>query len=109
MTEIINDKKDEWNSLNRNFSMQSYKNIPFQQVDRGYGKAKARRFAINNTNQNCWIPLKHLELDGTIRDNQDLDYIIIGNKRQFELAGVTIKFEVSEGFNNHRGVPIKNS
>ena len=90
----ISDKKDEYNSTNRNFKIQYYKDIPLEQIDRGYGMAKARRFMINNTNQNCWIPLKHLELDGTIKPDEDIDYVIFRSKRQFELAGVIIKFEV---------------
>lgn len=82
------------NGLKRNFDTQYYKGIPLQQIDRGYGNAKARRFSINHTNQNCWIPLKHLELDGTIKINEDIDYVVISSKRQFELAGVTIKFVI---------------
>lgn len=93
---FINDNKT-LNGLKRNFETQYYKGIPLQQIDRGYGKAKARRFTINGTNQNCWIPLKHLELDGTIKPNQDIDYVIFSRKRQFELAGVFIKFEVRRG------------
>ena len=82
------------NGLQRNFETQYYKGIPLKQIDRGYGAAKARRFIINGTNQNCWIPLKHLELDGTIKNGQDIDYVVIGSKPQFKRAGVTIKFEI---------------
>lgn len=90
----ISDKKDEYNSTNRNFETQFYKGIPLKQIDRGYGNAKARRFTINHTNQNCWIPLKHLELDGTIKPKEDIDYVIFRSKRQFEIAGVSINFQV---------------
>lgn len=92
MNELINDKKDEWNSMNRNFGTQHYKGIPLRQIDRGYGAAKARRFTINNTNQNVWIPLKHLERDGTIKPNEDIDYVFVKAKRQLELAGFEIQF-----------------
>lgn len=91
---MIKNDNTNLNGLKRNFNTQHYKGIPLQQIDRGYGNAKARRFTINNTNQNCWIPLKHLELDGTIKPEQDIDYVIFQSKRQFELAGVTIKFNV---------------
>lgn len=84
------------NGVQRNFNIQYYKGIPLQQIDRGYGNAKARRFTINHTNQNCWIPCKHLEVDGTIKPNQDIDYVIIQGKSQFKKAGVKIKFEVLE-------------
>lgn len=96
MDNIHNDKNN-LNGLDRNFKIQYYKGIPLKQIDRGYGSRKARRFVINHTNQNCWIPLKHLEPDGTIKQKQDIDYVVIGNKRQFKLAGVTIKFEVAGG------------
>ena len=95
--DIIHNDKKVLQGLERNFEMQYYKGIPLKQIDRGYGSAKARRFVINHTNQNCWIPLKHLDPDGTIKQNQDIDYVVIGNKHQFKLAGVTIKFVVSGG------------
>mgnify|MGYP001230965996 CR=1 FL=1 len=94
-TPIHNDKK-HLQGLERNFEVQYYKGIPLKQIDRGYGNAKARRFTINHTNQNCWIPLRHLHQDGTIKQKQDIDYVIFGNKIQFKKAGVKIKFEVQE-------------
>lgn len=89
---IINDKKDEWNSTNRNFKVQNYKGIPLKQIDRGYGKARARRFTMNHTNQNVWIPCKHLEPDGTIKSNEDIDYVFTKSKKQLRRAGLDIKF-----------------
>ena len=89
---MINDKKETMNSTNRNFSTQYYKSIPLKQIDRGYGKAKARRFTLNNTNQNVWIPCKHLLEDGTIKDGEDIDYVFFSSKRQLELSGIEIKF-----------------
>lgn len=91
--QFTNDSKT-LNGLQRNFETQYYKGIPLNQIDRGYGAAKARRFTINGTNQNCWIPLKHLHPDGTIKPGTDIDYVILGSKPQFKKAGVTIKFEV---------------
>lgn len=82
--------------LQRNFDTQYYKGIPLRQIDRGYGKARARRFVINGTSHNCWIPLKHLELDGTFKPGQDIDYVIVAEKNAFRRAGIRIRFEVSE-------------
>ncbi|KAA0944378.1 hypothetical protein FQ087_18435 [Sporosarcina sp. ANT_H38] len=82
--------------MERNFATQYYKGIPLKQIDRGYGAAKARRFVINGTSHNCWIPNKHLELDGTIKHGQDLDYIVVSEKHAFRRAGVRMRFEVSE-------------
>ena len=88
-----NDSKTLGNKT-RNFETQYYKGIPLKQIDRGYGGAKARRFTINGTNQNCWIPLKHLHVDGTIKPGQDIDYVVVNSKSQFKRAGVTIEFKV---------------
>lgn len=93
MDKQIHDKKDYWNSSNRNFSTQFYKGVPLEQIDRGYGKAKARRFTINNTNQNVWIPCRHLEPDGTIKPGAVIDYVFAQSVRQLELAGFEIKYE----------------
>lgn len=73
----------------KNFSIQYYKGIPLQLVDRNYLGSKAKRYAINNTNQNVWIPNKHLSLDGTIKDGEDIDYVFRKAQNQLNLAGVT--------------------
>lgn len=49
-----------------NYSMQYYKGIPLQLINRKYGDRSAKRFTINGTNQNVWIPNKHLDSDGNI-------------------------------------------
>lgn len=91
---LINDKKDKWNSTNRNFSFQDYKGIPLKQIDRGYGNAKARRFTLNYTNQNVWIPCRHLEEDGTIKEDEDIDYVFFQSKKQCKQAGIEIQFVI---------------
>lgn len=77
-----------------NFEIQFYKEIPLKLIDRTYGDRKARRFTINNTNQNIWIPNKELEKDGTIKKNADIDYVLFASKRQLEIAGIEIIFKV---------------
>lgn len=72
-----------------NFDTQYYKGIPLNLVNRKYGDMKAKRFVINHTNQNVWIPNKHLEADGTIVPDEDLDYIFRKAQRQLVLAGIT--------------------
>ncbi|MFS0657457.1 hypothetical protein AB1L07_02365 [Niallia alba] len=72
-----------------NLETQLYKNIPLRVIDRSdYKVRKAKRFIINGTNQNVWIPNKHLHNNGTIREEENLDYIFLRSKRQLELAGV---------------------
>lgn len=72
-----------------NYQMQFYKTIPLKLINRSYGVHKAKRFTINNTNQNVLIPNKHLAEDGTILPNQNIDYIFRKAERQLEIAGIT--------------------
>jgi len=71
-----------------NFKLQNYKNIPLRLIKRNYAGYKAKRFLLNDTNQNVWIPNKHLEINGTIKTGENLDYIFNKTKRKLELAGI---------------------
>lgn len=42
--------------------------VNLKMINRDYGNYKARRFLINNTNQNIWIPKGYVNEDGTIKD-----------------------------------------
>ena len=44
-----------------NYKTQYYKGIPLNLIYRKYKNMKAKRFIINHTNQNVWIPNKHLK------------------------------------------------
>lgn len=100
-TQAINDVKT-LGEVRRNFGLQYYKGIPLQQIDRGYGVQKARRFTLNHTNQNVWIPCKHLYTDGTIKPTEDIDYVFFQSKRQCEIAGIYIRFDIED--RSHYGV-----
>lgn len=71
-----------------NYETQYYKGIPLNLINRKYGNRNAKRYVINHTNQNVWIPNKHLEKDGTIKENADIDYIFRKAKRQLEISGI---------------------
>lgn len=71
-----------------NYEIQYYKGIPIRLINRKYGNRKAKRFIINETNQNVWIPNKHLDLDGNIKTGENIDYIFRMAKRQLELASI---------------------
>lgn len=71
-----------------NFDTQYYKGIPLNLIDRKYGDMRAKRYIINGTNQNVWIPNKHLTDGGTIKPGEDLDYVFRKAQRQLELAGI---------------------
>lgn len=75
-----------------NLEKQSYMGIPLQLIERGYGSAKAKRFTLNGTNQNVWIPNKHLEEDGTIKEGENILYVFLSAQRQLEIAGLKIWF-----------------
>ena len=73
-----------------NFETQYYKGIPLKLIDRNYDGYKAKRFTINGTNQNIWIPNKFLLDDGTIVQNSNLSFIFNKPtvKHILELAGI---------------------
>ena len=71
-----------------NFDTLYYKGIPLNLIDRKYGNRNAKRFTINHTNQNVWIPNKHLQEDGTIVPGENIDYVFRKAQRQLELSGI---------------------
>ena len=73
-----------------NLQVQHYKGIPVRLIERkDYPFRKAKRFTLNGTNQNVWIPNKHLLEDGTIRPGENLDYVFRKAQNQLTYAGVT--------------------
>ena len=72
-----------------NYNYQFYKGIPIRLIKRNYKNRKAKRFIINDTNQNVWIPNKHLKDDGTIKEGEDIDYVFRRAVNQLTLAGIT--------------------
>lgn len=69
-----------------NLETQYYNGIPLNLINRKYGDRKAKRYVINHTNQNVWIPNKHLLSDGTIKRGENLDYIFNKAQRKLEIA-----------------------
>lgn len=77
-----------------NTATQYYKDIPLRLIVRkDYRALKARRFTLNGTNQNVWIPCQYLEVDGTIKPNVNIDFVFLRAKIQLELAGVWETFK----------------
>lgn len=71
-----------------------YKNVPLRLIvytENHFNKLKAKRFSINGTNQNVWIPNCFLEPDGSIKNGVNIDFVFYRAERQLELAG--IKFQ----------------
>ncbi|WP_193769113.1 hypothetical protein [Metasolibacillus meyeri] len=81
-------------AIKYNFENQYYKGIKLQLIQRSYhrtskAKGHAKRFTLNGTNQNVWIPNKHLKDDGTIIEGENIDYVFRKAPRQLEKAGYT--------------------
>lgn len=75
-------------SIKLNTEMQNYRGLPLRLIDRkDYKHMKAKRYTINNTNQNVWIPNQYLEEDGTIKNGADIMFVFRKSKKQLELAG----------------------
>lgn len=75
-----------------NFNFQYYKGIKLKLINRNYHsnpQCRAKRFTLNDTNQNVWIPNKHLMDDGTIKQNENIDYVFRRAQRQLTIAGYT--------------------
>lgn len=77
-----------------NFDFQFYKGIKLQLINRSYhlfknSKGHAKRFTLNGTNQNVWIPNKHLMYDGTLKQNENIDYVFRRAQIQLTIAGYT--------------------
>ena len=71
---MVNEQKIKAKNLNLN--TQYYKGIPITQIRRvDYNFQKARRFLIGKSNQNVWIPNCYLELDGTLKENINIDFV----------------------------------
>lgn len=67
---------------------QYYKGIRLDLIPRkDYKYTQAKRYRLGNTNQNVWIPNKHLEVDGRIKPEENIDYVFRKAQRQLELAG----------------------
>lgn len=74
-----------------------YKNVPLKLIvytEKHFQRLKAKRFTINGTNQNVWIPNCYLKEDGTIKLFANIDFIFFKSKRQLEIAGVTFKPQI---------------
>ncbi len=71
------------------YEPQYYKGIKLRLIKRNYTGYSAKRYILNDTNQNVWIPCKHLSEDGRLKEGEDIDYVFRRAKRQLELAGYT--------------------
>jgi len=69
--------------------IQHYKGIRLQLIKRNYKGYSAKRFTLGGTNQNVWIPNKHIEPDGRIKKGENIDYVFRKAQRKLELAGYT--------------------
>ena len=69
-----------------NLQIQYYKGIPIRLIKRNYNGKNAKRFILNETNQNIWIPNYYLQPNGTLKEGINIDFI-------FKKAYIQRKFE----------------
>ncbi|MCL9628390.1 hypothetical protein [Bacillus subtilis] len=80
--------------MNYNYEIQYYRGLPLRLIRRfDYREKNAKRYVINDSNQNIWIPNRHLHDDGTIKEDANIDYIFVKAGRQMELAGYKLWFK----------------
>lgn len=58
-----------------NLNVQYYKGIPIRLIKRKYDGYNAKRFTLNGTNQNVWVPNCYLEQDGTLKEGVNIDFV----------------------------------
>ena len=83
--------KHKKNFSKYNTNTQYYKNIPLKLIvytESHFERLKAKRFCINNTNQNVWIPNVYLEEDGSIKQDVNIDFVFYKARNQLRLAGI---------------------
>lgn len=81
-------------AITYNTKIQYYKNIPLKLIvykESHFARLKAKRFTINRTNQNVWIPNKFLTENGTILPNVNIDFVFYQAKNQLAKAGITFQ------------------
>lgn len=81
-----------------NLEVQYYRGLPLKLIYRkDYNTKNAKRFSINNTKQNIWIPNRFLEEDGTIKADSKLGFIFNNptTLHKIKLAG----YQIREGGN----------
>lgn len=74
-----------------NTNIQHYRGIPLLLIERyDYHTKKAKRFTMNGTNQNVWIPNQYLLEDGTINPEANLDFVFFNKQNQIKLSGLVL-------------------
>lgn len=83
--------KPRYQASKYNQTVQHYKHIPLKLIvytEQHFSRLKAKRFVINGTHQNVWIPNRYLMPDGTIKPDANLDFVFRNAGRKLELAGI---------------------
>ena len=72
-----------------NTETQYYKGIPIRLIIRNYTGYNAKRYTLNGTNQNVWIPNKFLREDGTLMNGRNIDFVFKRARNQCRIAGLS--------------------
>lgn len=82
-------KKHNKQAAGLNTEIQHYKGIPIRLIIRNYSGYNAKRYTLNETRQNVWIPNKFLRADGTLMNGRNIDFVFIRARNQCRLAGLS--------------------
>lgn len=81
-------KKHNKQATGLNTEIQYYKGIPIRLILRNYTGYNAKRYTLNETNQNVWIPNKFLWADGTLMNGRNIDFVFKRARNQCRIAGL---------------------
>lgn len=83
-----------------NTKIQEYKGIKFRLIkytEKHFNRLRAKRFLLisgpkkSRGSQNFWIPNCYLEIDGTLKQNSNIDFIFLKMKHENKLKYVGIE------------------
>lgn len=82
-------KKYNKQAAELNTETQYYKGIPIRLIIRNYSGYNAKRYTLNGTSQNVWIPNKFLREDGTLMNGRNIDFVFKKARNQCRIAGLS--------------------
>lgn len=86
---IEKENRAAFDNIKMNFNEQYYDGFALKLIDRkDYYNKKAKRYTINDTNQNVWIPNTFLKKDGTIKPGVNLGFIFNSEEFSYKLAKI---------------------
>lgn len=87
---IKKENKAAFNRIKFNYNNQYYCGYQLNLIRRpDYYEKRAKRYTINGSNQNIWIPNQFLHEDGTIKSYANLDFIFNSNEFKNKISKIS--------------------